>query len=865
MRALGGLVVVVVLLVRTHCEVRARDPGEEEETRGGAGGAGGEGGEGAESETTQPPGPGPQRSPETLPARTGNWCAFVQQRVVMSVVKCGTERYTIRSPCPPETPHCQLVMYQLSSRPMYRQQQQVLSSLEWRCCQGHSGVSCQDSVAGDQVTDSVVIGPAELRINDEQNDTQAPPDPQLHHGNHTDGGQSSDLHTMAALVLAQLNPVLVGFNRSLVLLDRRIGELARDLAQWIPGGKGGEAKGCSESRLEEVEAMRQLLDSQHTALEEQLHSQNAMLHYNLSSFKTEVDVKLKHAGKRMQTSLQGVNATLVDLRTHQEQIAENLNQALLRDPSSTPLHPIPAQEPAWTIVEHLNTTTTNNLAKLGALEEDLKENSQLVGDLRMSLWALEERISQTGRDSQIRFMETVLEVEAAREVVLGQLKELERNVSLVVEQTQARDNDVDFLFTLEYNCTALRDEVLRLERGVANLTELANENWLALPVHRDWELLVKELQLSLQQVKQGGGTKEEIRRLSSSFNSLLKDVIRHSDVLETLLGEEVLEFLQWTPLEQEAHSIPSLKEQMRSLQEELMRHNLSISTLQRDRIDSPMADQPPPADGGVRRRSHAPRREQQLLVAPDPADGGGGALEKEVEELEVRVQVLEERGGGLQEEQLQEEVLWLRRAVEDHLRVFKKVFSQAETLEDSHRTLDLQDLWTLTQESRRERRRGGEKRRGDKDGEKDGEVRRGKLRSRRDTPASPPRRRHSSPLLLATSPHGLHGDGGFLAFRASLNVGGVYSEMSGRFTAPHSGLYLLLLTLDLMPGHVHLVLMRRSGEVQRLLQEEVMEETGALSFLRLLPLEEEEELSVELRAGGLLESSSNALAVMELH
>ncbi|CAL8259046.1 unnamed protein product [Lota lota] len=833
MRALGGMVVVVILLVRTHCEVRARDPGEEGETGGDAGGTGvgGEGTEGAGGweqkdllngpETTQPPGPESQRPPESLPARTGNWCAYVQQRVVTSVVKCGTEKYTIRSPCPPETPNCQLVMFQASSRPVYRQQQQMFTALQWRCCPGHGGLYCQDS--GDLLVPVV-----------------------------------------AALVMAQLNPVLEGFNRSLLLLDGRVGALARDLAQWRPGAAREHSESRLEEVLEEVQEVRLLLDSQRTALEERLHSQHAMLHYNLTSFKTEVDVKLKRTGKMMQTSIQGMNASLVDLQAHQEQMGGA--GARSQGPSSSPLHPSPAQETTWT--NHLNT-------KLSALEEDLKENARSVGDLRETLLELEERIAQTGRDSQVQFMETGLDVEEAREVVLGRVREMERNISLVVQQTQALDTDVDFLFTLVYNCTTLRDEVAHLERGVANLTELANEKRLAPEEGGQWAPLVKELQLSLQQVKdslaaeQGAGLQEEMRRLSGSFNALLKDAVRHSDVLEILLGEDVLEFLRWTPPQQEAHSIPALKEQMRSLQEKMMGHNHSLSTLQRDRAESSMADQPLSAEGEVRRRSHAPRREQQLLMATDPADGGGGALEKVVEELEVRVQALEEHGGGAQEEQLQEEVLWLRRAVEDHLRVFKKVFSQAETLEDSHRTLDLQDLWTLTQDSRRERRRGGERRRGDKDGErrrgdKDGEVRREALRSRRDITASPPQPQ-SSPLLLATWMIGLRGEGRFLVFRASLNVGGVYSETSGRFTAPQTGLYLLLLTLDLRPGHTHLLLRRWSGKELCLLQKEVMEDTGALSFLRLLHLEEKEELSVELRAGGLLESSSNVLAVMLLH
>ncbi|KAK0137287.1 Multimerin-2 [Merluccius polli] len=965
MRAVGGLVVVVVLLVRTHCEVRARDPGEEENI-GGAGGAAGVlqqqelllADQQDQPEITRPPGPGSQRPPKTIPARTGNWCAFVQQRVVSSVVKCGTEKYTIRSPCPPNTPHCQLVMYQLSSRPVYRQHQQVFTTLQWRCCPGHSGDSCQDS-AGDQVThsDSVVIGPAELGMSrpthrlQTHNFTTATMTLGTHKftmatmtlgthkltmatmtlGTHnftmttmTLGTHNFTMTTMtlgthkltmatmtlgthkltmatmtlgthkltmatttkteprvltsivseasllvpavAALVLAQLNPIMESFNRSLILLDWRVEELARDLAQLSPGGKEGgvlAASGCSEIRLEEVEEemleVRQLLDSQRTALEERLHSQHAMLHHNLTSFKTGVDVKLKHTGRMMQVR-------------HAYRLPEGCR----------------------------------------------KEKSQLVGDLRRTLQELDERISQARRDSRIQFMETGLEVGAAREVVLGRLREMERNVSLVAQQAEHRDTDLEYLFPLVYNCTALKDEVERLERGMADLVELANEKWLTLEggvtnltelanenrlVLEErgqwgghWEPLVKELQLSLQQsgeklcveclllasqvkdslaAEQIGDMKDQIRLLSSYFDSLMNDVIRHNEILKILQGEEVSVFLQWPLPEQKAYSIPALKEQMKSLQEEL-RHNLRSSALQSktvpmvtkhyksaggERVEPPMVDQPlPPGEGEA--GSHPPRREQQLLIAPDPADGGG-ALKKEVEELEVRVQALEEGGGGAQEEQLQEEVLWLRRAVEDHLRVFKKVFTQAETLEDSHRSLNLQDLWTLTQHSRRERRRGGERRTGDKDGEKDGEVGRGTLRSRRDATASPPRR--NSPLLLATSLHGLRSDGGFLVFRASLNVGGVYSEMSGHFTAPHSGLYLLLLTLDLRPGHAHLLLRRGSGEVLCLLQEEVMEETGALSFLRLLHLEKEEQLSVELRAGGLQKSSSNALAVMLLH
>lgn len=70
--------------------------------------------------------------------------------------------------------------------------------------------------------------------------------------------------------------------------------------------------------------------------------------------------------------------------------------------------------------------------------------------------------------------------------------------------------------------------------------------------------------------------REEMQDLSSTFRSLLLDAIRHNDVLEHLLGEEVLEFLEWPREEQEAHSIPALKQQLRD-------HSLKITLLLENR------------------------------------------------------------------------------------------------------------------------------------------------------------------------------------------------------------------------------------------------------------------------------------------
>lgn len=80
-------------------------------------------------------------------------------------------------------------------------------------------------------------------------------------------------------------------------------------------------------------------------------------------------------------------------------------------------------------------------------------------------------------------------------------------------------------------------------------------------------------------------------------------------------------------------------------------------------------------------------------------------LEKKVDELKLKVLWLEdresitsaERGattGGV-EDKLQAEVMWLKRGLEEHLRMFRNVFSNADLLEKTQATLELDKLWQL--------------------------------------------------------------------------------------------------------------------------------------------------------------------------
>lgn len=66
--------------------------------------------------------------------------------------------------------------------------------------------------------------------------------------------------------------------------------------------------------------------------------------------------------------------------------------------------------------------------------------------------------------------------------------------------------------------------------------------------------------------------KDEVKLLSATFNSLLEDARRHDEVLQLMLKEEVMEFLEWDLQDREALSIPVLREELRTLQEQLRGH-----------------------------------------------------------------------------------------------------------------------------------------------------------------------------------------------------------------------------------------------------------------------------------------------------
>ncbi|KAJ8418360.1 hypothetical protein AAFF_G00140690 [Aldrovandia affinis] len=936
------------------------------------------------------------------PARTGNWCAFIHNRVVTTAVSCGTEKYTIKSqsPCPNGTPDCQLVMYKLSTRPVYRQQQKIFTALLWRCCPGHAGHNCEETVTDGHVSDpsnqtagSALPGASAVRHagverlmqlagdqNREQNDFQLPGSPVYHHlegepsavastsisepdlsdfdykydrdrnqdhdrgrerdhdhdhdhdRSHDQTGPGGALDTlpgaspfpdaaqlpqMIELLMAQLGPVLDGFNRTLERLSQEAD------ARGVEGPEAGA--GDFEAKLEEsfhqIDQVKEELRLQRIELEERLHSQHAMLHYNLTNFKTDTDVKIKRNQKTMQINLHSLNASLTEVKLAQQWLEEEVQRG--SGGRGGPGHGQLVEGPAvWDAIGKLDNKVVNNTVKVNALLEDLELASGNIRDLQRGFRGLEDKIDQTGRNSQIQFMETGLEVEAAKVEVLNRVNELASNLTLQDEHLKEMDSDMDYLYTQLYrsnatskdcDCKALVAGLSRLEREVANVTELASENRQALEdstLGQDrwevgWGTSVEDLKQGLLQVKESlafeqdksrslhlnmsqllashlssrqeiRGLQEsdekkasEMRRLASSFSSLLKDAIRHTEVLEVLLGEEVLEFKEKPLREQEEYAIPLLRDRIQHTLVQIKHQNLSLTSL----LKSMQAHDPAMDDEaltltewgsrGLRRRSED-RGEDDLPESPmgdrpDYSVSDFWSLGKEVEDLDAKVSRLEGQRctsccnctrdaapGGLVEE-LQVEVALLRRGLEDHLRVFRNIFSNTDGLAGSEGTLDLDKLWALLKKKEEKRLRRQQK-------EKEVELReshggrKASLRSKRDASLETGALAQTTdaPLMFLASTYDGANEAGTVIFeRVSLNRGQMYSDVTGTFRAPSAGIYLFILTVEFGPGP-SLAYLRRGDTTAAALHQSL---AGPVTRVCVLQLERGEQLRFELSEG----------------
>ncbi|KAA0725160.1 hypothetical protein E1301_Tti005872 [Triplophysa tibetana] len=908
------LVLAVLNSLSCHSEVRARDPDVEEDETVGLGERAQQmpGAFGTDhlathdhrhhsiSDSMAPVG-APQNSVNPLrerlhpPAHRGNWCSYVNLRVVTKALLCGTETQTLKSvnPCPDGAPDCQIIMYKLSSRPMYKQKQTTLSSVHWQCCPGYRGHDCLEKDISPENEDNV------SKSRQDQSESEHP-------------GESK--------------PVLESFNQTLQHLSGEVDALSRDMQQ-LRLEKFGDAsrrteahRGDIEEKLEyshlQISEMKTQLDTQKDQMERAFQIQQDVLQHNLTKLKDEMEDQIGQS-LDAQVNLQSLSVLVEEVRLGQKRLEGTLQRERAESVE-------PAQESrVWEAITRLDERAQKNSAQLSSLPDTSEGTASALQTLQEDLLILGQKVEEVKKDSEVRFAETGLEVEAVRVRVLhsisefksnvsaqeGQLREIELDLNNVFHQLQRNDSPIA---AQACNCASIADSLVRLEMEVANVTLLARKNRLAFEdaeMERSqtrWMTEVEDLhqgllnmkeslafeqgrsrsinnnisqlkaslldsQMEIRSLKEKDEAKStEIQGLSATFSSLLSDAVRHSEVLEVLLGEEVLEFTTWSHHQQKELGIPNLLQKILSMQYKIENHDRSLASLRKKRPEEGEMH----SDDPVAYSDWTSTKNQVAYLTPDPSTGEDEdddysvsdfwSLGKEVEELAGRINLLEERcgnctvtpGGSVVE--LQVDIASLRQTLEDHLRTFEKLFSHTEELASSDRSLNLDEVWKLVRRKERNNRRQNPNQEKTEAGNENS-PRRGRRYSKTDSVSIP----HSPVVFVSNLDHRTTPTGELTSTNTSVNHGGALNPASRVFCVPQTGLYLVLVALDFQRGHSLAVLKRSGVPVASITQEH----GGAVSRSVLLELRQGETVTLQLMRGSLrkAQAGDNTLSGLLLY
>ncbi|KAF5895737.1 multimerin-2-like [Clarias magur] len=909
-----------------------------------------------------------------IPARTGNWCAFVHKQVVTMSVACGTEKYIIksRSPCPNGTPDCHLVMYKMSTRPVYREKQKIQTALLWRCCPGHGGSNCDDIVENGHESEDTDIrlhpggpvvnhtGPEQLTQNQNQeqnhhhesrrllsenlqseenqtgdtNNNGFAPGSHTGHERHQEKDAPSDvdnghrgppppethytnpglvpIHYLKDVMMSHLQPIFDSFNLTLARLSEEVKDLQKDMTQMqvllmVRGESDPMGGKISQASDHEATAEPSMRDE----MEQKLHAQQAMLTYNLTNLKIDMDVQNKRNQKTLQMSLHSINSSLAETREKQGQL-EEIVVALVSQISSRGRQP-QEDTAVWEAITRLDNKVINNTVHLSAIKEDKVQVSERIENLQKRYRTLEERVAQDYRRNEDRYIEAFLEVDAAKESVGKHADDLSKNVTALQVTVHELESDVDYLYTQFYNissgsrdcdCTGFSTSVAQLKRTIDNLTVIANENRIAIDnaaeeqvniwERGDWGSQVEEIKLSLHTVQNMLALEQEKRNtlqqtlqtfqknisgiridvgelqnkdaekavkinyLSHSFDSLKKDAQRHSDVLEFLLDEEVLVFIEQSEQDKRDYSIPALNKVLGDLQEQINAHSRSLASM--------LNSEDPTAHHTLQRADWSAQDLQGIQngqkfqhFSEEPTvftDNDFFALKKSLEELQAHVVKLGEqqcpsccncsRGAHSKdvEGKLHAELTSVRKSLDDHLKIFSSVFSNTEGLTDSEATVDLDKLSAIMKKKEDKQQRKRQKKKPEtRDAQRSKRYTSLKTTVYNQLPENPF-------MFVANNRDGVNTPGTVVFETTSLNHGEMYSPETGTFRAPVAGVYLFVVTLDFGPGPC-LAQLKRGEEVAASLHQSMRKSWGPATQVCLLQLQQGEEIQLELVQGTL--------------
>ncbi|KAM4702936.1 multimerin-2 [Rhinophrynus dorsalis] len=471
---------------------------------------------------------GPVTTPKTVPSesrdknipdaaeqpsqRRGNWCSFVQSRIVSFVHLCKTEKYVIRSqqPCPHGTPDCQKTMYRLAQKPLYEIKRKMVTSLEWKCCPGYIGTSCehidpnsilvpveestrseteQEPILNTELSEMMeAIQKQESLLKDTQNDI------------HQASGNLLDLQNVLEnnVIIAsnenqtkpevedrllrevflphvenflweQFNPLWNSFNKSLQHLSSMVKNLSESvennrkridtfLENTVPKKDLHELGTKFESKIQEN---IDKLDQMKHEMDNNLHAQQTAIHANLTMIKADTDWKIKRNQKLQQAQMTYVNTSIDEFRRGQEHVEDQI-QDLTQNITELWLSYNPVGE--TNKITQINET----IDKLETMIKELGIESDAASENIFTLekWIKELRTEFKNYSHEVRrlFMIKSLIMEENKELLLRQIMELNSTILSIQESNDELLKNCD--------CQKMTLDILALEEGQRNVSNL---------------------------------------------------------------------------------------------------------------------------------------------------------------------------------------------------------------------------------------------------------------------------------------------------------------------------------------------------------------------------------------------------------
>ncbi|NWT84082.1 MMRN2 protein, partial [Lanius ludovicianus] len=598
-------------------------------------------------------------------SRNGNWCSFTQSRLVTYIEACMKEKYIVNSqqPCLNGASDCQKIMYRTALKPVYQVKQKVLKSLQWKCCPGFIGKDCeqrdpnfillpgtetegQEEEFSNHMSTSVdsrelfeVIQNHEALLDDLQSDIHQAASTlgdlqRLFENNGTsmvlEVNQSNSDHQERLLQQVLLphvenflrrhfNPMWVSFNRSLQNLSNIVRNLSHDVEankksierfqeSTVPKKEFQELGTKFESKVQENTVK---VDQVKRDLEDQVHMQQANIHYNLSMIKADTDMKLKKLHKIQQSHFLALNNSIVNMKLEQN-LLENKLEALKKNLTELSSHHGPKDENSQLTSRQISEILSGHAKQLKELYMESDVAFQNIEVLERWFKELKKNISKyRPEDLTVTLAEKSVIMEENNAAMERQISELNYTLS------NLQENYSDLLrYMEECNCQRILSDTDVLEEDPRNSTYSLEDTHSkdmkhfesvfrdlfkseieelssAIPsIHLSLNLRQEENRQLQSQVtafsedigllkKKDEEIHRHIKYLNSSFSSLLKDAMRHEEALEALLRHEFLDVFFEDDFSSLIPSVFQLQESLRHFSDKLQEQNVTLESLMR--------------------------------------------------------------------------------------------------------------------------------------------------------------------------------------------------------------------------------------------------------------------------------------------